>query len=377
MSTVSESEGGAAAYLDRYVRSFSTGAGGSEYYRLAVDAHAPLLLDRMLQLVSDATLPATMRTELIRILGTERFRDDPRVSEALLGLLGADTSHELARPTLRALAVVADASAVSALERYAELVPWSNLPFEFYDTVAELAGSRRNGVLRRLLPRARDEVSRSLILKHVDPADEDGALALFTEAWKLDDEARAAAALRLADFRADVFKGFVREKLAAETHPAVRRNLERAMASQGTIPDFHAMQAAGSPNSDAQVDDPRAWASERGNMGIQWIEATYRTPLRVQTLRIYEVNSAGAVVEVQTVDSRGQRRTVWRGADPTGRPGVFELRISPTSYRVQRVRLVLDTDRRAGWNEIDAIEIVGPDGRAWAVSAVASSRYGP
>jgi hypothetical protein len=36
---------------------------------------------------------------------------------------------------------------------------------------------------------------------------------------------------------------------------------------------------------------------------------------------------------------------------------------------------VLDTSR-PGWNEIDAVELVGPDGRAWAVRAVASSNYG-
>ena len=56
--------------------------------------------------------------------------------------------------------------------------------------------------------------------------------------------------------------------------------------------------------------------------------------------------------------------------------GVFEVQTKLTSYETRRIRLVLDTNRRPGWNEIDAVEIVGPDGRAWAVDAVASSTYG-
>ena len=150
---------GPEPYLDRFVRSFADGGTGSEYYRLAVDAHAPLLLDRMLALVGDTTMPDDLRIKLIRILGTERFRNDPRVSQALLSVLGEKTPLDLARPVMRALAVIGSASDIPALERYAELVPWSNLPFEFYGTIAKLAGSRRNAVLRRLLPRARDDIS--------------------------------------------------------------------------------------------------------------------------------------------------------------------------------------------------------------------------
>jgi hypothetical protein len=47
-----------------------------------------------------------------------------------------------------------------------------------------------------------------------------------------------------------------------------------------------------------------------------------------------------------------------------------------TPYRVRVLRLTLDTDLRPGWSEIDAVELIGPDGRAWASSATASSSYG-
>jgi hypothetical protein len=93
-------------------------------------------------------------------------------------------------------------------------------------------------------------------------------------------------------------------------------------------------------------------------------------------VRVFEVNVAGAVAEVETVDEAGARRSVWKGEDPTAQPGVFEVAFPLTPYRVKRVRVVLDTDRRPGWDEIDAVELVGPDGRAWAESASASSTYG-
>jgi hypothetical protein len=365
-----------AEYLDRFVLSFGKDGGGSEYHRLVVDAHAPLLVDRILPLLADPELPSELRIQLIEILGTERFAGDPRVNSTLVGLLVPETPLDIAQSVLQALAQVGDASAVDPLERYAAVVPWSSLPYEIYDTIAELAGSQRNSVLRRIFPGARDDVSRTLILDRIDRSDPEGALSIFSEAWNADAPVRAAAALRLGNYRTDGFKRFVEDKLAVETDAVVRKNLERAREMQGKIPDYDAMQAAGPPDADPQVDHPKAWASERENMGIQWVELTYRSPLRASRLRIFEVNSAGAVVEVQTTDEHGQRRSIWQGSDPTARPGVFELKIPTTAYRVRKVRVILDTSRRPGWNEIDAVEVVGPEGRAWASSAVASSSYG-
>jgi hypothetical protein len=371
-------EGGAdpATFLDRYLLSFEKGGAGSEYFRLAVDAHAPLFVDRLVGLVADPSQPLALRVALIGILGSERFRGDGRVVDGLLGVLDKDAPHEIAGPALEALAATADASAIPALERYIAEVPWSNLPYDVYDTIADLAGDDRNAVLRRLLAGARDDTARGMLLERLDQADVDGAVLLLNDMWTLDKEARVATAGRLGDLRAEEFKRFVDERLAVESDPDVRAALERAKEEQARTPAYHAMQATGPPDADAGVDDPKAWASKSGDMGIQWIELAYNPPMRASKLRIFEVNSAGAVVEVQVTDTRGAKRTAWRGRDPLTRPGVFELSIDAGGAKVARVRVILDTDRRPGWNEIDAVEIVGPDGRAWASSAVASSTFG-
>lgn len=46
------------------------------------------------------------------------------------------------------------------------------------------------------------------------------------------------------------------------------------------------------------------------------------------------------------------------------------------TVRAQSVKVYLDTARVLGWNEIDAVEIVGRDGsRQWATASRASSSY--
>jgi hypothetical protein len=111
-------------------------------------------------------------------------------------------------------------------------------------------------------------------------------------------------------------------------------------------------------------------------MGVQWLELDYLPPRRASQVRIFEVCVPGALASVTALDERGSAHVLWSGMDPTTTPGVFELDLPLTSFRVKTLRLTLDTDRRPGWSEIDAVELVGPDGRAWASAARASSTFG-
>ena len=48
----------------------------------------------------------------------------------------------------------------------------------------------------------------------------------------------------------------------------------------------------------------------------------------------------------------------------------------PPGITAQSIRVYLDTAKVPGWNEIDAVELIGRDGtRQWAKSATASSTY--
>jgi hypothetical protein len=49
----------------------------------------------------------------------------------------------------------------------------------------------------------------------------------------------------------------------------------------------------------------------------------------------------------------------------------------PPGVRSDQIKVYLDTARVPGWNEIDAVELIGADGtRQWASGSSASSYYG-
>ncbi len=124
-------------------------------------------------------------------------------------------------------------------------------------------------------------------------------------------------------------------------------------------PDWSALQVVGQPDVSACEDDPRAWASARGN-GLEWLELTYAQPVYPRELRIYQVVGRGAVARVLVRDEVGELQLVWEGQD-TGDscPGVLRVPLQRTPYRVTRVRIEIDESRTGFWNLIDAVQLVG------------------
>ena len=66
----------------------------------------------------------------------------------------------------------------------------------------------------------------------------------------------------------------------------------------------------------------------------------------------------------------------WPTSEPDAGGGSPRVLTWPTTAMpVRSLRLVLDTDRTPGWNEIDAVELLGPAGGQWATRATASSTF--
>jgi hypothetical protein len=214
------------------------------------------------------------------------------------------------------------------------------------------------------------------VIAALTAGDAEAALEMFRQASQAEDPVRLQAANSIHRFRGEAFKAFIGTWLGYEREPQVRKALEEALARMSEIRPYAPQKAAGPPDAIAGQDHPNAWATQRAEMGQQWLELAYQPPRRASGLRIHEVCIAGEIVRVLLVDQAGRSHEVWAGTDPTAVPGVFELHFAPTAFRVKAVRLVLDTDKRAGWCEIDAVELLGPDGNAWAQDATASSSYG-
>jgi len=135
-------------------------------------------------------------------------------------------------------------------------------------------------------------------------------------------------------------------------------------------------QATDAPDTDRAGDFPTAWASLQPDAGPEWLQLEYDRAVSVAAIRIRETWNPGAVCKVTALLDGGEETVLWEGQDPTANaPEFFEIQVEREIVS-RSVKVYLDTTRRRGWNEIDAVELVARDGtRQWASRASASSTY--
>jgi hypothetical protein len=135
-------------------------------------------------------------------------------------------------------------------------------------------------------------------------------------------------------------------------------------------------QATGKPDTLTAGDIPTAWASLQPDAGAEWLEVSFPNPVEIAEIRIRETYNPGAISKVSAFLDSQKEQILWSGrAKPA--PAPHELSIVPREKTISnRVKIHLDTRRVKGWNEIDAVELVGTDGtRQWASKATASSTF--
>lgn len=130
--------------------------------------------------------------------------------------------------------------------------------------------------------------------------------------------------------------------------------------AQGTA-GWSANQATGAPNVDKYGDDGAAWAPKTPDSGIEWLDLKYPKPVHASEVRIRESCGSGAVVKVEVYDEKGVANTVWQGNDPTTDLNYLIVKFPKTTFKADRVKVTLATNVVPGWNEIDAVQLVGAD----------------
>ncbi len=135
-------------------------------------------------------------------------------------------------------------------------------------------------------------------------------------------------------------------------------------------------QATGPPDTHRAGDIQTAWATREPDGGHEWLLLTYDTAVDIAEVRIWETYNPGAVTEVAAIPEDGEEVVLWEGQDPTTQaPGELVIQAAE-DVRARKVKVYLDTTLKHGWNEIDAVELVGKDAtRQWASTASASSSY--
>jgi hypothetical protein len=78
-------------------------------------------------------------------------------------------------------------------------------------------------------------------------------------------------------------------------------------------------------------------------------------------VRIRESCGSGAVIKVETFDEKGAPHIVLAGTDPTKELNYFLVKFDKTTYKTDRVKVTLATNIVPGWNEIDAVQLVGKE----------------
>ena len=135
-------------------------------------------------------------------------------------------------------------------------------------------------------------------------------------------------------------------------------------------------QATGAPDTATAGDLPTAWASMHPDAGPEWLLVEFAKPVEVSEVRIRETFNPGAISKVEAISSDNKKNLIWEGtAQPS--PAPSEMGVKPKEAVVSnKIKIHLDTTRVQGWNEIDAVELIGKDGsRQWAQAASASSTY--
>jgi hypothetical protein len=146
--------------------------------------------------------------------------------------------------------------------------------------------------------------------------------------------------------------------------------------------DWGPQQAAGPPNTPRLGDQVSAWASSTSDGGSEWLILEYAKPVIPRRIDVYESNAPGALTRVTVFDASGREIEAWSGSDPSagaGGSGATPVSSIPVTLDVptSKVKLYIASDKVPGWNEIDAVGLIGDKGDTqWARRVTASSTYG-
>jgi hypothetical protein len=130
--------------------------------------------------------------------------------------------------------------------------------------------------------------------------------------------------------------------------------------AQGTA-GWSANQATGAPNVDKYADDGNAWTSKTPDGGIEWLDLKYPKPVHAEEIRVRESFGSGAVIKVEVFDEQGASHPVWAGNDPTTDLNYLMVKFPKTAFKTDHVKITLATNVVPGWNEIDAVQLIGTD----------------
>lgn len=153
-------------------------------------------------------------------------------------------------------------------------------------------------------------------------------------------------------------------------------------STEYSTPDNGSVQALDLPDVAAYGDSSQAWAPANEDGTQEYLTVGFLEPLKADGAIIVESCGNGFVTSIEALDTGGVYHTVWSGTDSSQPNNVvsFHPTWTATSYLVQGLRIHVNTNHSATWEEIDAVKMTGTPASTleWASSVIAvSSEYAP
>ncbi|MBC8332503.1 MAG: hypothetical protein H8E28_11025 [Anaerolineae bacterium] len=127
-------------------------------------------------------------------------------------------------------------------------------------------------------------------------------------------------------------------------------------------PEWGSEQVVGAPNTARCGDFQTAWSSS-GSDSREWLEVEFETPLYVTAVNIVQSFNPNQISKVELLDAFGRMEIIYESApfqvtQPC--PYTLAIPIPRTAQRYTIVRITIDQAILGlGWNQIDAVELVG------------------
>jgi hypothetical protein len=129
---------------------------------------------------------------------------------------------------------------------------------------------------------------------------------------------------------------------------------------------YTAWQATGAPNVPRYSDHVDSWATKNGDSPTpDWLQVGFAKPVHATSIRIRQNAAPGAISRIELLDTDGGIHNIWEGTDATSYQkntiGWLVRDFDATPYQVKGARITIESNRVWGWNEIDAVQLVGEE----------------
>lgn len=122
-------------------------------------------------------------------------------------------------------------------------------------------------------------------------------------------------------------------------------------------------QMIGEPNVGNYGDDGKGWASKERDKDIEWVKLTFKKAVYASEVRVRQNYNPGAITKIELIDENGKSNVVWSGTDKTkyktNAIEYFTAKFDRTEYKTKTVKITLSSNTVKGWNEIDAVQLIG------------------